>query len=562
MNQLHDISDDEFVPFLHSLQVDTFKKSFEWMLNDPAFAGVMRWLYNNLDHNNVLSAREEYRYTVRKKGQLFSPEDLDVAITSILEDFPGMCLPGDKEALEDVKMDINMQKERLSLLEKQRVVIDEVVKQNELSKEKLNLEVTRLHAAYQQSSEDESAAADECLQLSQEVENITEGVIDVIADTLDLYSNCHVDKDIAKKFFTFGPFDSYRQSQALFRSHFDLYTSKKFNKKWKDAITDEDIHIALVEAKKMEHKLAQAIQSHIDSKSELSGEQAKLALVANYNNVHRSQVSAAIVEAQSSIDLLLQEEAILEEQVPGAIKEFVKSRTHLVVETAAQSALAVREQIHDDISYLLDTTQQALALDRLLYCALRHELRTLEELLQFAAQLGQYVTAEGEAVASRIESMNSICEEQESCDRKLQSSDMLVNALSTILGVQSTDALVLVKVYNELQRNVKELNDSIGDCFKKKEAELIEFKMSTIQVRDYIWDGCTKQPNCRDTMAASLTHTLKQKMEQVDKMVIEASGRFTSVKNGDKHYTRKLWQWFLTEPSKLLATLGVAHIRS
>ncbi|XP_052755915.1 augmin complex subunit dgt3 [Galleria mellonella] len=561
MNALNDISDDEFVPFLHSLQVDTFKKSFEWMLNDPAFAGVLRWLYNNLDHNNVLSAREDYRYTViEKKGQLLSPEELESSITSVLEEFPGICLPGDKEGIEEVKTDIEMQNERLDLLEKQIVVIEELVKQNELIKEQLNLEVTKLHAAEQQCKDDESSAAEECLRLSEDVENITEGVIDTIADTLELYSNCHIDKDVARRFFTFGPFESYRQSQALFRSHFDLYTSKKFSKKRKDVLTDEDIRIALMEAKNMEQKLVVAAQLYIDSKTELAGEQAKLALVANYNNVHRSQVNAAIVEAQSAIDLLLQEETILDQQIPEAINEFAKSCTRQVVESAARSALAIREQIDNDISYLLERTQQALALDRLLYCALRHELRTLEELLQFTSQLRQYVVSEEEAVCSRIESMNSIREEQDACENKLQSSDILLDTLCSILGVQpTTDPLVLVKVYTELQRHIKEIKDSIGECFTRKESALIEFKTSTQQMRDYIWDGCTRQPNSRDAVVASLVHSLKQKMESVDKMVIEASGLFTTVKNGDKNHLRKLWQWFLAEPNKMLVTLGISH---
>lgn len=61
MNYLNDISDEEFVPFLHSLGVDTYKKSFEWMLNDPDFSDVLRWIYRNLDQNNALTDREEYR---------------------------------------------------------------------------------------------------------------------------------------------------------------------------------------------------------------------------------------------------------------------------------------------------------------------------------------------------------------------------------------------------------------------------------------------------------------------------------------------------------------------
>lgn len=72
MDITSEISDEEFVPFLHGLGVETYKKSFEWMLNDPSFAGVLRWLYKNLDHNNALTAREEYRYLSSFMFQSFS----------------------------------------------------------------------------------------------------------------------------------------------------------------------------------------------------------------------------------------------------------------------------------------------------------------------------------------------------------------------------------------------------------------------------------------------------------------------------------------------------------
>lgn len=63
MNPQTELCDAKFVVFLRSLGVETYKKSFEWMLDDPDFAGILLWLYHNLDHNNALSPREEYRYT-------------------------------------------------------------------------------------------------------------------------------------------------------------------------------------------------------------------------------------------------------------------------------------------------------------------------------------------------------------------------------------------------------------------------------------------------------------------------------------------------------------------
>lgn len=62
MNKQVDLCDEKFVSFLQSLGVETYKKSFEWMFDEPDFAGILLWLYNNLDHNNALSAREKYRY--------------------------------------------------------------------------------------------------------------------------------------------------------------------------------------------------------------------------------------------------------------------------------------------------------------------------------------------------------------------------------------------------------------------------------------------------------------------------------------------------------------------
>lgn len=61
MSVLTDICDDEFVPFLKNLGVETYGKSFEWMLTDPDFSGILRWMFVNLDHNNALTTREDYR---------------------------------------------------------------------------------------------------------------------------------------------------------------------------------------------------------------------------------------------------------------------------------------------------------------------------------------------------------------------------------------------------------------------------------------------------------------------------------------------------------------------
>ncbi|CAH0695666.1 unnamed protein product [Spodoptera exigua] len=560
MNSLNEMSDEEFVPFLHSLGVDTYKKSFEWMLNDRDFAGVLRWLHNNLDHNNALSSREECRYIeLEKKGLLLSTEDLESSIMAIQDQYEGICLPGDKDSKEDVELEIKMLQERLHMLQKQETILSDLKRQNGLTKEEVTLEVSKLNSSYHQWKDDESAAADECLSLAQEVENITSGVIDVIADTLDVYSSCHCDKENARKFFTFGPFETYRQSQALFRSHFDLYTTKKFVKRANETSSDEELRSALAEAKSMEDRLSDAMCSYIESKAELCGEQAKVALVANYKDVHPSQITSCLMEAQSAVELLEQEESILYQQLHNAVKQLVESRTTLAVETTACCALAVRQQIHADLTHLLETTHRAVCLDRVVYSALRHELRNVEEFLQLASQLRQYVVADNSAVISRIISMNEICSEQDSCELKLQSSDMLLQALLHILGAQSGDAGVLVKAYNEMLQQVKELKDNVEDGYRKKENMAVAINESTSSLRSSVWSGCTRQPGRGDRGVAALAHTLRQQMELVDKRVLDASNMFTNVKNGDKNNIRKLWQWFLTDPARLLHALKNAN---
>lgn len=61
MNAHNKLTDQDFVPFLQSLGVDTYNKTFEWMLNDPNIASVLEWMLNNFDCNNVLTPREMHR---------------------------------------------------------------------------------------------------------------------------------------------------------------------------------------------------------------------------------------------------------------------------------------------------------------------------------------------------------------------------------------------------------------------------------------------------------------------------------------------------------------------
>ena len=70
--------------------------------------------------------------------------------------------------------------------------------------------------------------------------------------------------------------------------------------------------------------------------------------------------------------------------------------------------------------------------------------------------------------------MNEICSEQNACEVKLQTSDMLVQALLHILGAQSGDPGMLVQLYQETQQQVKELKEAVDDGYRTKEAVAVE----------------------------------------------------------------------------------------
>lgn len=73
-----------------------------------------------------------FRYAeLDKKGKLLPPDDLESEIISIQNEFKGLCLPGDTDSLEDIKLDISMQKEKLMMLEKHEVILKELIEQNE-----------------------------------------------------------------------------------------------------------------------------------------------------------------------------------------------------------------------------------------------------------------------------------------------------------------------------------------------------------------------------------------------------------------------------------------------
>ncbi|XP_023936585.1 augmin complex subunit dgt3 [Bicyclus anynana] len=555
MHELNTISDEEFIPFLQKLGVETYNKSFEWLLGDPDFAGVLGWIYNNLDHNNALTAREEYRYTeLEKQGKVLSSQELEAQLQDIQDEFKGLSLPGDEDGLEDIKLDIRLQKEKLAMLNHQEEMLMKLMQQNEAMNQELAVELTKLNAAQKQAADDERLMGEECVKLARQVEATVEDITDTVADALSVYGSCAVDKELAKRFFTYGPFESYKQTQELFKSHFDLFTSLKFDSKRNNA-SDDDVKLAVREARNMEDRLSDAVSAYIESKAELSGAQAKLLLILHYDSGHQYAVSSQ--EAHSSaIQLLEQEESILEQQIQNASKRLVQRRTALTVDRIAGSALADREQTYKQLVFLQEVSTEAVSLERLLYCALRRELVCAEELLHFASHLRTYLLQEADCVADRIKSMNDTCTEQTQAEVNLQDSDVLLKCLiSTLGGEPSSDAMLPIKLYNDMRRNIRELKDEIQYGYRMKKAALEDIKVLALPLRRYIYDGCTGRPNCRDRSVAALTHALTHEMASVDARVLGIGETFTTVKGKDVHNTRKLWQWFLTDPAKLAAAM-------
>ena len=69
--------------------------------------------------------------------------------------------------------------------------------------------------------------------------------------------------------------------------------------------------------------------------------------------------------------------------------------------------------------------------------------------------------------------MNDICTEQENIEKKLQSSNTILNILTSIFGFEPTnDILLPIKLYNELNCNLKELNENIYEEYVNKDHDL------------------------------------------------------------------------------------------
>lgn len=73
-----------------------------------------------------------FRYAeILKRNCLLPSDELDASILQLKDQYPGLPLPGDIEALEDIKQDIIFKKEKISMLNNHEETIMTLVKQNE-----------------------------------------------------------------------------------------------------------------------------------------------------------------------------------------------------------------------------------------------------------------------------------------------------------------------------------------------------------------------------------------------------------------------------------------------
>ncbi|GBP35801.1 hypothetical protein EVAR_20657_1 [Eumeta japonica] len=509
MDVISELNDDEFVPFLKKLDVETYGKSFEWMLNDPEISRVLKWMFRNLDQNNALTSHEEYRYLeLQKEGKLLSSNELETEISNIHGEYEDIPVPGDEDGIEYLKLQISLQDEKLKYLHKHKDNLGDLITKTKKRNEELNHELSRLNAQENQSKEDEEITAEKCLSLAKEVENITEDVVTIIAKAINIYENSHLDKGIAQNFLAFGPFEAYLQSQRLFKSHFYLFTSKKFSNKEVNAVTEKEARQHLQEAR--------SIGTNIST-----------------------------VENRAAIELLEQESSILERQIEDMTKNYVNKRTNIVAEGTLRSALLHREGQYKDLCWLHDMVYIALCLDSLLYYATRYELQLVEDLVQFAKDLKDYILEEEHAVASRIEQMKHICAEHAICEKRLETNNPLLHALCLLYEVDSNNGVeALIAKANKVQKEKLELKENIYRGFQEKENMLIKFEPPESKCTLPFVDNCN--PKRINLCIPDL----------LGRNRISDGGEHGQ--NSDKYGLRKLWQWFLTDPSKLMVKLKEA----
>lgn len=79
-----------------------------------------------------------------------------------------------------MKLDINMQKEKLTMLEEHEEILKDLLLENEQTKEDLSQDITNLNAAHSLCTEEEATVSEECIQLAENVGFITNDVMNTI----------------------------------------------------------------------------------------------------------------------------------------------------------------------------------------------------------------------------------------------------------------------------------------------------------------------------------------------------------------------------------------------
>ncbi|VVC96183.1 unnamed protein product [Leptidea sinapis] len=548
MSTSRNIKEEDFVGFLNSLGVETYNQSIGWMLSNRKFSDALQWIYHNVDENNSLTAIEEYRYAdIEKKGALLSTEELEDSVLKIQQEYKGIVLPGDHESLEYAKLDVQLQKERLNMLLKQEVIVKEMIDNNKATKDALNIELTKLCATERCLMNDELSFANECVKSAEEVETVLYETMDIVANTLDAFETCKDNKDLYKKYYAFGPFKQLKHSQALFRSHYDLYSKSNINIH-RHTEQDIDAREALHEAKRLDSRLVPTIVTYVETKVELSGEQAKLNLATNYTNVHPSQIKMRTLEARSAVDLLEQEEANMVREISCAARQRVEIRNNLALVNIGKTSYSKRLEALKALKYLKTVTREAFVLDNLIYRGLLREFGCVEDMLHFSTELTKLLKIEGRAVRSRIRSMDVITLEHLEKEKKLSASNDLMQFLCQLYGIDTKDPTDFVKANNELKCCINDLNETVIEKFSAKEDAISQREKAASPLVSLVWSGASKQPESVSVPVSLMLHALSLQMEMCNQSVSQTSSKFTTIRSGDKNNDRKRWQWFLTDP--------------
>lgn len=572
MDVNQDIDEVDFVKHLNALGVDTLGLSFGWILENDEH-GLLRWIYKNFDNSNSLTQKERYKYAEFHENNLLLPADeLEEYINHLLEKYDELVLPGDNDGFEMAELNLENLNRKLALLHKQEQQVDLLLEQNCLARNDINKQISELNDARVKAAVDLETAESQCLEMAEQIEKKTNEFVAIIAENLNIYKNLHSDIEFSNHFIVSGPFEQYVQNRRLFQSHCRLYASREFVDNAKEdgrvghhvngADASDDINVNQ-QLKKFEIKLRSGLWAYVESVAELAGALRKLETATAYRDVHASQVPIATAECSSSIEILKQDIEMLQKQkLHFDITNYVDEQCAAVLATEGIHRLNERKAIYSKLCSLLGQVSGMLNLDSLLYFALRREITYTEDFIQFANDVRHYLVEDQNAVQSRMAAMKSIQAEHQDSNGSHEVDGAFIQALKAIYSLQPDDTLdSLFASVDRVCSQISEYNIELDGAVRLKESNLKKCISNTIKLRDYIWDGCTKQPSFCDRNLSLLFHSLRKQAERVESQVNNSVKELTLAKTKSKEIFHKLWIWFLTNPEKLLAAIEEAKTK-